>query len=79
MDLWLKELAPSTELRKWFSHDPAKWKSFQTKYFQELDQNSLFVELLKKALQKSAITFLYSSKDELHNNAVALKHYLEHT
>ncbi|KIC73448.1 Uncharacterized protein YeaO [Candidatus Protochlamydia amoebophila] len=77
MDEWLKEVAPSTDLRKWFSHDPAKWKEFQKKYFEELDENQVALEPILKALHKNSITLLYSSKDTEHNNAVCLRNYLE--
>jgi uncharacterized protein YeaO (DUF488 family) len=77
MHEWLKEVAPSTDLRKWFSHDPAKWKEFQKRYFEELNKNSEALEPLIKALHKGTVTLLYSSKDTEHNNAVSLKNYLE--
>ena len=77
MDFWLKEIAPSTDLRKWFSHDPAKWKQFQTKYFAELNENRDVVEQIVHAHHKGTITLLYSSKDTEHNSALCLKHYLE--
>jgi uncharacterized protein YeaO (DUF488 family) len=77
MDKWLKEVAPSSELRKWFSHDPAKWEQFQEKYFSELDASPESLQFIVQALQKEHVTLLYSSKDTLHNNAVCLKNYLE--
>ncbi|MBS0653020.1 MAG: DUF488 domain-containing protein [Verrucomicrobia bacterium] len=77
MDLWLKEVAPSTELRKWFSHDPAKWVRFQKKYVEELNEDTEALELIVNALKKGTVTLLYSSKDVEHNNAVCLKKYLE--
>lgn len=77
MDFWLKEVAPSTELRKWFSHDPAKWERFQKKYIEELHENTEALESILSALKKGTITLLYSSKDTEHNNAVCLKKYLE--
>lgn len=77
MDLWLKEVAPSTDLRKWFSHDPAKWALFQKKYYAELDKNPEGIAVILGALKKGAVTLLYSSKDSEHNNAVCLKKYLE--
>jgi len=77
MDAWLKNLAPSTTLRKWFSHDPAKWKEFQEKYFAELDADAEALEQIKSYLAKGTTTLLYSSKDSEHNNAVSLKNYLE--
>jgi uncharacterized protein YeaO (DUF488 family) len=77
MDEWLKEVAPSTELRKWFSHDPAKWQSLQKKYCKELSENHEALEPIVKALHKHTVTLLYSSKDTEQNNAVCLKNYLE--
>ena len=75
-DLWLKEIAPSTELRKWFNHDPGKWNAFQKKYTKELENNKEAVSLLKGHLQKGPVTLLYSAKDESHNDAVVLQHFL---
>jgi uncharacterized protein YeaO (DUF488 family) len=77
VDLWLKDLAPSTELRKWFSHDPLKWAEFQEKYAKELEASSDAVENLAREVRKGTVTLLYSSKEAEHNNAVALKRYLE--
>jgi uncharacterized protein YeaO (DUF488 family) len=77
VDLWLKEIAPSTELRKFFSHDPAKWIEFQLRYRTELKRNSAQVDLLRAALKKGPATLLYGARDEEHNDAVALKDFLE--
>lgn len=71
IDVWLKEIGPSDELRKWFSHDVTKWEEFKQRYKKELEGSKVFAELLKK-LKESDITFVYSSKDLEHNNAVAL-------
>ncbi|MCL5874398.1 MAG: DUF488 family protein [Candidatus Thermoplasmatota archaeon] len=76
LDRWFKEIAPSNELRKWYSHDPAKWNEFRTKYFSELDRNPLTAELLDICI-KNDVTFLYSSRVEDINNATALKQYVE--
>lgn len=76
IDLWLKEIAPSTELRKWFSHDPAKWAKFRERYRRELDENPQAVATLKEHLGQK-VTFVYSAKDEEHNDAVVLKEYLQ--
>ena len=80
-DVWLKEVAPSTELRKWFAHDREKWGEFQQRYFAELDAAgpaSAAVGELKKLLAGThTAVFLYAAKDELCNNAVALKAYME--
>jgi uncharacterized protein YeaO (DUF488 family) len=75
-DAWLKDAAPSTELRQWFAHDPAKWKEFQRRYFAELGKKPETSEPILKALHQGPVTFLYSSHDAEHNNAVALKTYL---
>ncbi len=73
---WLKDVAPSTALRQWFNHDPAKWKEFQKRYIAELDKNPEAVEPIRSAMRHGNVTFLYSSHDTEHNNAVALKTYL---
>jgi uncharacterized protein YeaO (DUF488 family) len=77
IDAWIKEVGPSTELRKWFSHDPAKWKEFQKKYIKELDGNPEAWAPIMKAINNGTVTLLYSSHDSEHNNAVCLKNYLE--
>lgn len=71
IDLWLKDVAPSTELRKWFGHDPDKWPEFQKKYRAELKGSPALAELRKLARQ-GHVTLVYSAKDELHNDAVVL-------
>lgn len=73
VDLWLKEIATSTELRKWFGHDPEKWKEFQKKYKEELKINDQAVSSLKDHLKKGTVTLLYGEKDEIHNEALVLK------
>jgi uncharacterized protein YeaO (DUF488 family) len=78
IDLWLKEVAPSDELRKWFAHDPKKWEEFRKKYEKELaEKQGLLSEIRRKEKEKSTITLLYSARDTEHNNAVALKIILE--
>jgi len=77
VDLWLKDVAPSNELRKWFAHDPQKWDEFQQKYFTELDSMGDPVAVLISKAREGDMTLLYSAKDEEFNNAVALKKYLE--
>lgn len=77
IDLWLKDIAPSAELRKWFGHDPAKWPGFQKLYRQELDANILAVSELQKQLKGGPTTLVYGAKDEEHNDAVVLQAYLE--
>ena len=77
LDLWFGGIAPSPSLRKWFSHDPARWDEFVERYFAELDeQPELITELFQKTT-KSPITLLFAAKDVRHNHAVALKMYLE--
>jgi len=77
IDLWLKEIAPSTELRKWFNHDPARWELFKSRYFKELDENSATVQkLLDEIKNHDSVTLLFSSKESHLNNAVALREYL---
>jgi uncharacterized protein YeaO (DUF488 family) len=74
IDLWLKEIAPSDDLRKWFAHDPQKWEEFKKKYAKELaTKQGLLNEIRQKEKEKGTVTFLYSAKDTEHNNAVALK------
>lgn len=75
-DAWLKDVAPSTELRQWFAHDPKKWKEFQRKYHAELAANPEALEPIRKAMHSGAVTLLFSSHDLEHNNAVVLKEYL---
>lgn len=76
IDLWLKAVAPSTELRQWFGHDPEKWAEFKRQYLGELKDNPAWVELQAIAHQRD-ITLVYAAKDQLHNNAVVLKQLLE--
>jgi uncharacterized protein YeaO (DUF488 family) len=74
---WLKDVAPSTELRKWFSHDPAKWSDFRRRYRAELQHNPKGWNPLLDAARKGTITLVFSSHDVEHNNAVVLKEFLE--
>jgi len=76
IDLWLKEIAPSTELRKWFGHDPDKWNEFQKRYHQELKNNESEVSILKEQLKKGTVTLVYGAKDEEHNEALVLTEWL---
>jgi len=73
IDLWLKEIAPSDSLRKWFNHDSEKWEEFKSRYVKELDQNQDLVDQLARHVRKGAVTFLFSAKDKSYNNAVALR------
>ena len=77
LEAWLKDVAPSTELRQWFSHDPGKWREFRRRYFAELKHNSQAWQPLLAAARQGRVTLVYSSHDSEHNNAVALKQFLE--
>jgi uncharacterized protein YeaO (DUF488 family) len=76
IDKWLKEIAPSHELRKWFDHDPAKWAVFQNRYLLELKKNIAWAELRNLAEQHKVVTLLFAAKDEKHNHAVILARLL---
>lgn len=77
IDLWVKEIAPSNELRKWYGHDPEKWETFKKKYFVELDGRPEAIRDLVQAIGRRRATLLFSSKETELNNARALKIYLE--
>lgn len=77
LDLWLKDVAPSTELRKWFGHDPAKWKGFQARYRKELTGRKDALELLRHKAREQTVTLLYGARDEEHNEALVLEEVLE--
>jgi uncharacterized protein YeaO (DUF488 family) len=77
LDLWLKDVAPSTQLRKWFNHDPAKWKDFQARYAAELKDKTEPLRLLKEKSKQGDMTLVYAAKDEKHNGALVLKTLLE--
>jgi uncharacterized protein YeaO (DUF488 family) len=76
VDLWLKEIAPSNELRKWYGHDPKKWTEFRKKYFKELDMKKELANQIIQKTREGDVTLLYSSKEKKINNAVALKEYI---
>lgn len=76
VDLWLKDIAPSEALRKWFAHDPEKWSEFKRRYFEEL-RNKKELDLIIKKAKGGVVTLLYGTKEERYNNAAALKEYLE--
>ncbi|RWM10735.1 DUF488 domain-containing protein [Mesorhizobium sp.] len=76
LTLWLKDIAPSDELRKWFGHEPDRWAEFQKRYHAELDRNEKAVAELHDLLREGKVTLLYGAHDEAHNNAVALMGYL---
>jgi uncharacterized protein YeaO (DUF488 family) len=78
IDLWLKDAGASTELRTWFGHDPEKWEEFRRRYFAEMRGRGVVLETLRHVIrEKRTVTFVYSTRDEEHNNAVALKEFLE--
>ena len=77
VSLWLKDVAPSSELRKWFGHDPAKWKEFQMRYRKELRQKKDALMLLKQKSEDRTVTFVYGARDEQHNEAVVLRKIVE--
>lgn len=77
VDTWLKEVGPSTELRKWFGHDPEKWPQFRTRYFRELDARPEAWQPILSQARRGTVTLIYSSHDAVHNNAVALQEYLQ--
>jgi uncharacterized protein YeaO (DUF488 family) len=78
LDLWLKDVAPSPELRKWFGHDPAKWERFEQRYWKELQGSKEAVGLLRRKTDRGTVTLVYAARDVEHNGAVALKQFLEH-
>lgn len=76
-DAWLKEIAPSSALRKWFNHDPKKWQEFCTRYRAELKDRQDVIEVLKEQSENGVLTLVFGAKDTRYNNAVALKQYLD--
>ena len=76
IDIWLKDVAPSTKLRQWFGHDPEKWIDFYNEYLTELKENPVLVEL-KALSRRDKITLVYAARDEQHNNAIVLKDLLD--
>lgn len=77
LDGWLRDVAPSHELRRWFGHDPARWEEFRRRYFAELDAKPEAWRPLLEAARRGPVTLLYSARDTEHNNAVALRDYLQ--
>jgi len=77
LDAWEKEIAPSARLRKWFGHDPERWKEFQDRYFAELDDNHEVISALLDRARRSRVTLVYGARDPEHNNAAALRIYLQ--
>jgi uncharacterized protein YeaO (DUF488 family) len=76
IEIWLKDISPSTELRTWFGHDPSKWDDFKRRYRNELKNNSESVSKLIEQISQGKVTLVYSAKDKEHNNAVVLVEYL---
>jgi uncharacterized protein YeaO (DUF488 family) len=76
LTLWLKEIAPTTNLRKWFNHEPARWMEFCLRYHHELDKNHASVEQLREVMKTGRVTLVYGAHDTAHNNAVALREYM---
>src|ERR1700733_600357 len=76
IDVWLKEIAPSTALRKWFNHEPEKWEEFRRKYHEELNTSEAFNELTSYLLKHKTITLLYASKEEKINHAIVLQQFI---
>ncbi len=77
LDRWMKDLAPSTDLRRWFNHDPQRWDQFRKRYFKELDALSDSVSEMLKTAGERPILFLYGARDEQHNQAIVLKEWIE--
>jgi uncharacterized protein YeaO (DUF488 family) len=77
LDGWIREVGPTTELRKWFGHDPPKWSQFRARYFRELDSRPETWRSIASQAKRGTVTLVYSSHDEEHNNAVALREYLQ--
>jgi uncharacterized protein YeaO (DUF488 family) len=77
IDEWIKEIAPSNELRKWFNHDPNRWGEFKNRFFAELLGKREMVEGIINVARKATVTLLFGSKEERYNNAVALKEYID--
>jgi uncharacterized protein YeaO (DUF488 family) len=77
VDLWLKDIAPSAELRKWFGHDPERWVEFRQRYRKELEQKADLIRLLKRKAKEGTITLIYAARDEAHNSALVLRQFLQ--
>lgn len=77
LDLWLKDIAPSSELRKWFHHNPDDWQEFRRRYWRELEDKADDVDLLRQKAENETVTFIYSARDREHNAATELKAYIE--
>ena len=79
IDLWLKEIAPSDSLRKWFNHDAQKWAEFQKRYAKELEDKNHLIDSIKEKAKQQKVTLLFASKETEHNNAVALLNMILHS
>jgi uncharacterized protein YeaO (DUF488 family) len=77
IDLWLKDVAPSTELRRWFGHDPDRWEEFRQRYQKELKDKGDLIKLLKRKAKAGTISLIYAARDEEHNGALVLKEFLQ--
>jgi len=77
VDLWLKEIGPSNELRQWFGHDPARWEEFRRRYREELADKADLLAEIKQHLKRGPVTLIYSARDEEHNQAVVLQEWLD--
>ncbi|MFD2257341.1 DUF488 domain-containing protein [Luteolibacter algae] len=77
IDVWLKEIAPSEKLRKWFGHEAARWKEFQERYLEELEKNRSAMATLNEYISQDTVTLIYSARDAEHNHAIVLKGFLE--
>jgi len=76
IDIWLKDIAPSTELRKWYGHDPDKWDEFKSRYRRELKSKADLLNEVRKKAAKGQVTLIYAARDEAHNEAVVLEQLL---
>ncbi|MGC9444983.1 MAG: DUF488 domain-containing protein [Candidatus Methanospirareceae archaeon] len=77
VDLWLKDIAPSTELRKWFAHKEERWDEFKQRYFVELKEKTELIQTIRAKSEQGSVTLLYSAKNDTFNNAIALEEYIE--
>ncbi len=77
IDLWLKEISPSTALRQWFGHEPEKWNEFRKRYFQELDSHPQEIQLLREKMRSGPVTLVFGAKEARFNNASAIQEYLQ--
>lgn len=77
LDNWMKNVAPSDALRRWFDHDPEKWEAFRMRYAQELGEKEALVQELRSVAESGTLTLIYAAKDREHNHAVVLKDYLQ--